>query len=25
MIGRGALGNPWIFREIDQYLKKGVK
>ena len=21
MIGRGALGNPWIFREIIQYLK----
>jgi nifR3 family TIM-barrel protein len=21
MIGRGALGNPWIFREIDHYLK----
>jgi tRNA-dihydrouridine synthase B len=24
MIGRGALGNPWIFREIDQYLKDGT-
>ena len=23
MIGRGALGNPWIFREIDAYLKDG--
>lgn len=23
MIGRGALGNPWIFREIDSYLKTG--
>lgn len=21
MVGRGALGNPWIFREIIQYLK----
>jgi len=21
MIGRAALGNPWIFREIDAYLK----
>ncbi len=21
MIGRGAIGNPWIFREITQYLK----
>lgn len=24
MIGRGALGNPWIFREINAYLKDGV-
>ncbi len=24
MIGRGALGNPWIFREIDAYLKDGT-
>jgi len=24
MIGRGALGNPWIFREIHQYLKDGT-
>lgn len=23
MIGRAALGNPWIFREIDAYLKDG--
>lgn len=23
MIGRAALGNPWIFREIDEYLKTG--
>lgn len=23
MIGRAALGNPWIFREIDHYLKHG--
>lgn len=22
MIGRAALGNPWIFREVDAYLKK---
>jgi len=22
MIGRGAIGNPWIFREIKQYLKE---
>ena len=25
MIGRGALGFPWIFREIDHYLKTGEK
>ena len=25
MIGRGALGNPWIFREIIHYLKTGEK
>jgi len=25
MIGRGALGNPWIFREIDAYLKEGIQ
>ncbi len=24
MIGRAALGNPWIFREIDTYLKDGT-
>lgn len=24
MIGRAALGNPWIFREIDAYLKDGT-
>lgn len=23
MIGRGAFGNPWIFREIEQYLNTG--
>lgn len=23
MIGRGALGNPWIFREIIEFLKNG--
>ncbi|MDR5867094.1 tRNA dihydrouridine synthase DusB [Halomonas koreensis] len=23
MIGRGAQGNPWIFREIDHYLQHG--
>jgi tRNA-dihydrouridine synthase B len=23
MIGRGALGNPWIFREIKYFLKTG--
>lgn len=25
MIGRGALGNPWIFREIISYLETGKK
>jgi len=25
MIGRGAQGNPWIFREINEYLKTGKK
>ncbi|OQY50079.1 MAG: tRNA dihydrouridine synthase DusB [Candidatus Parabeggiatoa sp. nov. 2] len=25
MIGRAALGRPWIFREIDHYLKTGEK
>lgn len=24
MIGRGALGNPWIFREIEEYMKTGT-
>ena len=24
MIGRGALGNPWIFKEISEYLNDGV-
>lgn len=24
MIGRGALGNPWIFKVVGDYLKKGV-
>lgn len=24
MIGRGARGNPWIFREIESYLKTGI-
>jgi len=23
LVARGALGNPWIFRDIDNYLKKG--
>ena len=23
MIGRGALGNPWIFREVNAYLERG--
>jgi tRNA-dihydrouridine synthase B len=23
MIGRGAQGNPWIFKEIDHYLQTG--
>ncbi len=25
MIGRGAIGYPWIFREIKHYLKTGEK
>lgn len=25
MIGRGSLGNPWIFRNIEYYLKNGKK
>ncbi len=24
MIGRGALGNPWIFKECVEYLEKGI-
>ncbi|MBZ4664436.1 MAG: dusB [Caloramator sp.] len=24
MIGRGALGNPWIFRKVVTYLKEGI-
>lgn len=24
VIARGALGNPWIFRETDEFLKKGT-
>jgi len=25
MIGRGAMGNPWIFEQIEHYLKTGEK
>lgn len=25
MVGRGAIGNPWIFREIARWLKEGVQ
>ena len=25
MIGRGALGNPWIFKQINYYLQQGEK
>jgi tRNA-dihydrouridine synthase B len=25
MIGRGALGNPWLLRQIDHYFKTGEK
>lgn len=24
MIGRGALGRPWVFRQIEEYLRTGV-
>ena len=24
MIGRGALGNPWIFKECVEYFEKGI-
>ena len=24
MVGRAARGNPWIFREISDYLEKGI-
>lgn len=24
MIGRGAMGNPWIFRDVEQYLQTGA-
>ena len=23
MVGRGSLGNPWVFREIDEYFRSG--
>ena len=25
MIGRAARGNPWIFRQVDEYLRTGVR
>lgn len=25
MIGRGAMGNPWLFKQIDHYLKTGER
>lgn len=25
MIGRGAVGNPWVFREVDHYLRHGER
>ena len=24
MIGRGSLGNPWIFKELNEYFEKGI-
>ena len=24
MVGRGALGNPWVFGEINEYFDKGI-
>lgn len=24
MVGRGALGNPWVFREINEYFDNGI-
>ena len=24
MVGRAARGNPWIFKEINEYLKTGI-
>ena len=24
MIGRGSIGNPWIFNEINSYIKNGI-
>ena len=24
MVGRGTLGNPWVFREINEYFDKGI-
>lgn len=24
MLARGALGNPWLYREVEQYLEKGT-
>ena len=24
MIGRASLGNPWIFKEVNEYLEKGI-
>jgi tRNA-dihydrouridine synthase len=25
MVGRGALGNPWLFKQIDHYFKTGER